>query len=281
MSPLSVPLGQVGALVAIALFRPGSDPVFPAREPSTLTVTMQPVADAQMPETQGSDLVAAKLDRLHGLRDQAAALDSARALADAAVLARPQDAQVLWRAARVSFDFSDDESRAQAERSRLGKLAWELAERAVAADPRSAEAHYWAALAIGRYAEGIGILKALASGIEGQFKGHLQRATELAPTYDHGSIPVVWAAYHLEVPWPKRDRKRAETELNEALRINPDNLRARLYLARLFSDTDRRAEARVRLSEIAAAPTGRYDAPEERRVKHEATELATKLGLDR
>ena len=188
-----------------------------------------------------------RLDGLHERRDQPAALEEARALADAAVATAPRDAELLWRGARVIFTQSEEPARAPAERSQLGKLAWDLAERAVAIDPRSAAGHYWAALAIGSYAEGIGILTALASGIEGKFKGHLQRATELDPGYDHGSIPVVWAAYHLEVPWPKRDRKQAEVELTRALRVNPDNLRARLYLARLLFDTGRAAEARTRL----------------------------------
>jgi hypothetical protein len=53
--------------------------------------------------------------------------------------------------------------------------------------------------------------------------------------------------------------------------------RARLYQARIAADEDRPAEARALLTEIAAAPVGRYDAPEERRVKEEAATLATKL----
>jgi tetratricopeptide (TPR) repeat protein len=221
----------------------------------------------------------ARLDRLHERRDQPAALEEARALCDAEVAAAPNDAERLWRAARVIFTQSEEPARAPAERSQLGKVAWDLAERALAIDPHSAAAHYWAALAIGSYAEGIGILKALASGIEGKFTRHLQRASELDPGYDHGNIPVVWAAYHLEVPWPKRDRKRAEAELAQALRMNPDSLRARLYLARVLFDTGRPAEARTRLGEIASAPVGRYDPPEERRVKREAIELGAELGL--
>jgi tetratricopeptide (TPR) repeat protein len=246
---------------------------------SLLVATLVATAGAEARVAGTPEGILARLDRLHERRDQPAALEEARALVDAAVAAAPRDAELLWRGARVIFTQSEEPARAQAERSQLGKLAWELAERAVAIDPRSAGGHYWAALAIGSYAEGIGILNALASGIEGKFKRHLQRATELDPGYDHGNIPVVWAAYHLEVPWPKRDRKQAEGELTQALRINPDSLRARLYLARVLFDTGRPAEARTRLGEIASAPVGRYDAPEERRVKREATELGAKLGL--
>ena len=93
--------------------------------------------------------------------------------------------------------------------------------------------HYWAALGIGSYAEGMGALRALANGIEGKFRRPLERATALDERYDHGSIPVVWAAYYLELPWPKRDRDKAAEQLKRALAINPANLRARLYQARI------------------------------------------------
>jgi hypothetical protein len=70
---------------------------------------------------------------------------------------------------------------------------------------------------------------------------------------------------------------KAAEQCRRALAINPANLRARLYQARIAADEDRPAEAKALLTEIAAAPVGRYDAPEERRVKEEAATLATKL----
>jgi hypothetical protein len=193
------------------------------------------------------------------------------------VAAAPNDYEVLWRAARVAFTDSDAPTRSTDERSRLGKLAYDYAERAIAANPSGVAGQYWAALGIGSYAEGMGALRALANGIEGKFRRPLERATALDESYDHGSIPVVWAAYYLELPWPKRDRDKAAEELRRALAINPANLRARLYQARIAKDEGRPAEALARLAEIAAAPVGRYDAPEERRVKKEAAAMAATL----
>ncbi len=124
----------------------------------------------------------------------------------------------------------------------------------------------------------MGVLSAIAKGIEGKFKRPLERATALDVSYDHGSVPVVWAAYYLELPWPKRDRDKAAKELQRALAINPANLRARLYQARIAIDEDHPDIARALLAMIAAAPVGRYDAPEERAVKKEAAAMAaTKL----
>ncbi len=123
----------------------------------------------------------------------------------------------------------------------------------------------------------MGVLRAIAKGIEGKFKRPLERATALDVSYDHGSVPVVWAAYYLELPWPKRDRDKAAKELQRALAINPANLRARLYQARIAIDEDHPDVARSLLAAIAAAPVGRYDAPEERAVKKEAAAMAAKL----
>jgi len=219
----------------------------------------------------------ARLDQLHLRRDDPQAQREARRLADAAVAAAPNDYATLWRAARVLFTDSDDPSRPADERSRLGKQAYDLAERAIAANPNHVAGHYWAALSIGSYAEGMGVVRALANGIEGKFTRPLERATALDVRYDHGNIPVVWAAYYLELPWPKRDRARASRELERALQINPANLRARLYQARIAIDEDRTAAAKALLAEIAAAPDNRYDPPDERRAKKEAAALAAKL----
>jgi hypothetical protein len=214
---------------------------------------------------------------LHPRRDDPQAQREARRLAETALTTSPNDYGTLWRAARVLFTDSDDPARPADERSRLGKQAYDLAERAIAANPNDVAGHYWAALSIGSYAEGMGVVRALANGIEGKFKRPLERATALDIRYDHGNIPIVWAAYYLELPWPKRDRARAARELERALQLNPANLRARLYQARLAIDEDHPAAAKALLAEIAAAPADRYDPPDERRAKQEAAALAVKL----
>jgi hypothetical protein len=250
-----------------------------AGPPLVLLLMLTTPVDAAMSSAGTPPLaeLLSRLDDLHARRDEPGVEREARRLADAAVARAPSDYGVLWRAARVLFTDSDEPARSADERSRLGKQAYDLAERAIAANPSDVAGHYWAALSIGNYAEGMGVLRALANGIEGKFKRPLERATALDVRYDHGSIPVVWAAYYLELPWPKRDRAKASRELERALTINPANLRARFYQARIAADEDHLAEAKALLSQIAAAPVGRYDPPEERRVKDEATALATKL----
>jgi len=239
----------------------------------SLVAVGAPAVSAELPVAE----LAAHLDALHARRDDPAALAEARRVVDGALARAPADYDILWRAARVTFAESDLPNRSNDERSQLGKQAYDLAERAIAANPNGVAAQYWAALSIGRYAQGIGVMRVLANGIEGKFRRPLERATALDERYEHGSIPAVWAAYYLELPWPKRDRQKAAEQCRRALAINPANLRARLYQARIAADEDRPAEAKALLAEIAAAPVGRYDAPEERQVKKEAAALATKL----
>ena len=241
-----------------------------------LTATVATGLRASASEPTLPELLA-RLDVLHARRDDPAALAEAERLAAAALGQAPNDYGVLWRAARVTFTASDLPGRSTDERSRLGKQAYDFAERAIAANPNDVAGHYWATLGIGSYAEGMGVLRAVANGIEGKFRRPLERATALDESYDHGSIPVIWAAYYLELPWPKRDRDKAAEEIRRALAINPANLRARLYQARIDRDEGRPADAKALLSEITAAPVGRYDAPEERRVKKEAAEMAASL----
>ena len=183
--------------------------------------------------------ILARIDALHHRRDERPALIEERQLIDAAAAQSPRDYAVLWRAARLYFWLSDDPSVAKGERSQLGKAGWDLAERAIAIDAGQAAGHYWAAVNMGNYALGLGIMKALTMGMEGKFKDRLQRAGQLAPAYEFGGVEVAWGRFYEKLPWPKRDRKRAEEHLRRATRGQPANLRARVYLADVPGADDR------------------------------------------
>jgi tetratricopeptide (TPR) repeat protein len=66
-----------------------------------------------------------------------------------------------------------------------------------AAEPGNANAFYWQAYALGRYAQGISIAKALAQGIGGKVKSALETTIRLAPK--HADAHIALAAYHAEV----------------------------------------------------------------------------------
>jgi tetratricopeptide (TPR) repeat protein len=71
------------------------------------------------------------------------------------------------------------------------------AEKLQAKQPKNANAFYWQAYALGRYAQGISVAKALAQGIGGKVKNALETAIKLAPK--HADAHIALGAYHAEV----------------------------------------------------------------------------------
>jgi hypothetical protein len=84
------------------------------------------------------------------------------------------------------------------EKKKLALLQ-EVAERALAQqkDGKNANAFYWQAYALGRYGQGISIVKALAQGIGSQVKSALETALELAPK--HADANIAFGSYHAEI----------------------------------------------------------------------------------
>jgi tetratricopeptide (TPR) repeat protein len=126
------------------------------------------------------------------------------------------------------------------ERRRLA-LFLEVAERAQAqrdAVPGYANAHYWAAYALGRYGQGISIAKALQQGLGEQVRTALEKAIALAPA--HADAHLALGVFHAEVidtlgkTLGKAQGVEAATGLRlfrQALALNPDSALACLYSA--------------------------------------------------
>lgn len=217
-----------------------------------------------------------QIDVLHRSRDDRSSFALEQRLVDEVVARAPRDAEVLWRAARCSFWISDDPGLDTAHRSAAGKAGWELAERAMAARPHHVAGPYWAAVNIGSYALGLGIVKALSIGLEGKFRSRLEEAEQLDRGYERGAIDVAWGRFFQKLPWPKRDLRKAAEHYGNAIKAFPGNLRARVYLASLYLEDDKFSETKRLLDEVLAAPLG-WDPPEDRRAKALATGLLADL----
>ena len=70
-------------------------------------------------------------------------------------------------------------------------------EQAIHVLPDYANGHYTLALALGRYSQGLSILKALAEGIAGRVRTHLERTLDLEPR--HAEAHVAFGLYHAEI----------------------------------------------------------------------------------
>ncbi len=219
----------------------------------------------------------ARADAAYAVRDEPGRLDEGWQALEAAARLAPGDVEVLWRQARHEAWRAEDPAITDARRSEHGKRAWDLGERAIAADPRRVEGWFYAVSGMGNYSLGIGILSALAQGIEGKFKDRLSQAERLDPAFLGGAVQVAWGRFWFKLPWPKYDAEKSLRALRAALARNPGNVRARVYLGDLHLEEGRRAEARAEWQAALARPPGGYDAPEERRWQGVARAQLTRL----
>jgi tetratricopeptide (TPR) repeat protein len=238
-----------------------------------LLSVMAAVAPAPMTAPQACE----RVQELWKRRDDPAVMSEAKRILDDALARAPEDYGLLWRAAAWHFWMSDDPALPTAEKARHGKQGWDLAERAVARNPNDAAGHFWAAVTMGNYSLSLGIVRAIAQGIEGKFRHHIGEAERLDARYGKGSVQNAWGGYYLSLPWPKRDVKKAAEYFSKALQINPHNLRTRVFQAQLELREDRPAEAKRILDEVLRAAPGKYDAPEEKRAQVLAGETMRKV----
>ncbi len=242
-----------------------------------LAAPASPQGSAGTPAPGDLPALLSRVDADWRVRDEPGRLDDERALLEKAEAIAPNDYGVLWRIARHDFWISDDNALPDDEKSKLGKKAWEYGDRATAVNPAGVEGWYFAAVGMGNYSLGIGILKALGEGIEGKFRERLSKAEKIDPRFFDGGIYTAWGRFYYKLPWPKYDARKSEQALQKSLQINPEQVRARVYLAELYMKEKHPKEARALLEEAAAHQPGSYDAPEERRSGARAKELLAEM----
>jgi len=121
----------------------------------------------------------------------------------------------------------DDED----EKLKRFEQAAKLAEAAVRALPDEANSHYRHAFALGRYSQGLSIVKALKQGIAGKVREALEATLELAPK--HAEAHTALALYHAEIidkigamigglTYGAKAAE-AESHIKTALKLTPDS----------------------------------------------------------
>jgi hypothetical protein len=207
----------------------------------------------------------AQFDQLFPQRADPKVLKQLYALVEPQLKQNDQDFEANWRlAALLNWDANNYPNGDL--KAGLGKKAWLVADRAIGAKPDDVRGQYNAAVGIGLYSEGVGILTALSQGLEGKFKSRAEAAQRIDKDYLDGAPQVVWGRYFFKLPWPKRDIGQSIKVLSAAVQSHPDNLRAKLYLADSLLEDGKKAEAKKLADQIVAAPTGK-DPSEDNKVK--------------
>ncbi|CAN7453849.1 hypothetical protein LJR289_002988 [Pseudoduganella sp. LjRoot289] len=148
--------------------------------------------------------------------------------------------------------------------------------------PKNAAGYYWHAYSLGRYAQGISVVKALAQGIGAKVKNSLDMAIKLAPK--HADAHIALGSYHAEIVdkvgamiggltyGAKKDE--GYKLFKKALEFNPESAIARIEYANalVMLDGKKKMEEAVALYEEAAAHDAR-DATERLDVELAKAEL--------
>jgi tetratricopeptide (TPR) repeat protein len=129
--------------------------------------------------------------------------------------------------------------------------------------PDNAAGFYWHAYALGRYAQGISIVKALAQGIAPRVRASLDKTIKLAPK--HADAHIALGAFHAEIiasvgamiggltyGVKKEDGYKA---FKKAIELNPDTAIGRIEYANALVTLDgkKKMDDAVKLYEEAAA----------------------------
>jgi hypothetical protein len=218
---------------------------------------------------------AQRWDELWARRDAGDAQNELARMAKAQLATDPASFEGNWRRASLLVWQADGAADGSELKAALGKLAWEAADKAVAARPDDVRGHYFGGTGIGLYSEGVGILTALSQGLEGKFRDRIQSALKIDKDFLDGAPQVVWGRYFFKLPWPKRDVAQSIRVLSAAVEQHPKNLRAKLYLADSLAEDGKGAEAKKLAQEVIDAKL-QGDPPEERRMKELAKRWLSK-----
>lgn len=173
------------------------------------------------------------------------------------------------------------EATAAAKERRLLEVV-ERCELQQAQQPQEAAAFYWHAYALGRYAQEISVIRALAQGMGGKVKASLETTLALAP--DHADAHVALGVWHAEIIDKTgalvgrlshgASRDEALAHFKAALERNPGSAIARVEYARAMVMLDGRTRAREALALCReAAALEPHDATERLDVERARQEL--------
>ena len=232
------------------------------------------VADAGSPAA-ATDPTLAALDALWRERGDPAKAEEGIRQASAALAARPDDVERMFRLARVTLWVGDGLENND-RKKQLGREVWDLGDRMAKAKPAWVGGYYYGAAGIGIYSQAVGILKALGEGLESKFNQRLDRAIEMDPRFQKEMPLIAKGRYYWELPWPKRNLGKSATWYRKALALDPNNLRAMAWLGEtLWSDGDV-AGARAQLARVQESHVP-DDPAEEARVKSIAQKVSAQM----
>jgi len=174
-----------------------------------------------------------------------------------AVEANPNDYEANWKCARAHREYADHALEGEHEGwkdicKEYGKKGMGYAEKAKELEPEKIEGHYYYGLSAGTYSDGVSILKALKEGLKGSTQDAFYKAYDIDKMYDIGGPMLAIGRFWHQLPFPFKNKKRAEKYLAEHHNYFPDDPEGLVYYAELLIDSRKKDEARPLLEKAIA-----------------------------
>ncbi len=154
----------------------------------------------------------------------------------------PDNYDVAWRMARAAF-WVAEHSKSDKQMEKLGKEGYNAGLKAIKINSEGIDGYYFGSAALGQYATGSGILKALFKGLGNKYEKMCKKALKIDRRHDWAGPLRAIGRYWYSLPKIKRDLDKSTKYLEEAITVAPLNLRNHAYLADTYLEDDKKAKA--------------------------------------
>jgi len=213
-------------------------------------------------------------DALYADRVHLESAQRAAAIWSAELARNPKAYEPAWKLARADYWLGGHA--AQNERRGLLERGVDAGRAAVALEPNRPEGHFWLAADRGALAESYGMRQGLK--YRGPIKDELEAVLRIDPRYEHGSADRALGRWYYRVPRLfGGSRQESEAHLRASLRYDPDGTASHFFLAELWLDDGRKADARSQLLAVIDARGYPDWKPEDDEFKDRARKLLASL----
>jgi tetratricopeptide (TPR) repeat protein len=206
-------------------------------------------------------------DALYARRDDPVSARQAADLYLAHHRAEPQDFVGAWKLARASYFLGTQGP--EKERRMWLETGLAAANDAAALNGARPEGHFWLAANMGALAESYGLRQGLK--YRTRIKHALERVLAIDPTFMEGSADRALGRWYHKVPGLfGGSAAKAEQHLRKSLKYNPQSTVSYYFLAELYQDEGRPAEAQRYYQMVLEMPLHQDYAAEDRWFKEQA-----------
>ena len=180
-----------------------------------------------------------------------------------AVEANPNSYEANWKCARAHREYANLNLEQELEGwkdvcKKYGKDGMRYGEKAKELEPEKIEGHYYYGLCVASYSDGVSILKALKEGLKGSTQKAFYKAYEIDKMFEDGGPILAIARFWHQLPFPLRNKRRAQKYFEEHHKYFPDDPQGLVYFAELLIDRRKKDEARPLLEKAVAGDEPYY-----------------------